>query len=251
MVCYKETVPGRVLMKRLRCKSWQCPYCARENRRLWAAHLQRQIPKVSSEWWFITLTAHELKRTPANSLDNIRSNIDRLFKRLRRIYENIEYVRVFEVHKKGAFHAHLVVCGLSARLQMHTTKAGVSYFRPTLEPSGKGNWALKTWFSKTCREFQMGYKVDVQKISEIREVVRYVVKYLTKDAQNFHAKHLRRVQTSQRIGGLRTAGDGSWHIGARVFRQSLPQGAHLYDGDKRLQVPDSYWQDHLTYPAPE
>jgi len=212
--------------------------------------MQRQLPKVSSEWWFVTLTAHEKKRTPENSLENIRSNIDRLFKRLRRIYEKVDYVRVYEVHKKGAFHAHLVVAGLSERLQKHTTPAGVEYWRPTLLQRGNNNWSIKTWFIRTCREFEMGYKVDVQKVHELSQVTRYIVKYLTKDAQNFSVKHLRRVQTSQRVGGLRTTGDGTWRIGARVFRQSVPQGGYLWDADKRLQVPDAYWRTHLTYPEP-
>lgn len=250
LVVFKQTTPNTVLMKRLRCGSWQCPYCAKENRRLWADHLKRRLPQVSPTWWFITLTAHQNKRTPENSLDNIRSNIDRLFKRLRRIYAKIDYVRVYEVHKQGAFHAHLVVSGLSERVQAFTSRTGAIGFRATVSDRGNGNWSIKTWLSRTCHDLQMGYKVDVQKVAELSQVVRYVVKYLTKAAQNFTVRNLRRVQTSQRVGGLRRRGDGTWRVAARVFRQSVPPGAHLYDADKRLQIPDTYWQSHLTYPEP-
>jgi hypothetical protein len=250
LIVFKDTDGDKVLMKRLRCKSWQCPYCARENRRLWAKHLRKRLPRVASDWWFITLTAHEKQRTPENSLENIRTNIDRLFKRLRRIYGKVDYVRVYEVHKKGAFHAHLIVSGLSARVQRDTARNGVPFYRPTLADKGKGNLSVRTWFRKTCRSFKMGYMVDVQAVNGIREVIAYIVKYLTKDAQDFEAKNLRRVQTTQRIGALRTAGDTGWRVKARVFRSDVPQDKSLYDADRKLQIPDEYWQENLTYPRP-
>jgi len=250
LVVFKATDGDKVVMKRLRCKSWQCPYCAKENRRLWAKHLRKRLPRVAVDWWFITLTAHENTRTPENSLENIRTNIDRLFKRLRRIYAKIDYVRVYEVHAKGAFHAHLIASGLSNRVQRHIAGNGVPYWRATMAERGKGNLSIRTWFRRTARNLGMGYMVDVSQVNGTREIIAYVVKYLTKDAQNFQAKNLRRVQTTQRIGGLREAGDGGWKVKARVFRSDLPQGKSLYDADRKLQIPDEYWQQNLTYPRP-
>jgi len=250
LVAYNQTTPETVVMKRVRCGSWQCAYCARENRRLWAAHLKRRLPQVSDTWWFITLTAHENERSPENSLQNIRSNIDRLFKRLRRIYAKIQYVRVYEVHDKGAFHAHLIVTGISARLQKKTTASGIEYFRATDIPKGKGNWSIRVWFRRTCRKLGMGYICDVQRIYNLSEVTNYIVKYLTKKKQDFVAKGLRRVQTTQAIGGLRSRGGGGWSIAARVFRGNVPAGARLYDADKKLSVPEDYWKENLTYPRP-
>jgi len=250
LVAYNQTTPDVVLMKRVRCGSWQCSYCARENRRLWAAHLRHRLPRVSPDWWFLTLTAHENTRTPENSLQNIRSNIDRLFKRLRRIYANIQYCRVFEVHEKGAFHAHFILTGISNRVQKTILKNGAEMFRATDEPKGKGNWSIRVWFRRTCRQFGMGYMVDCDKVDGITQVVSYIVKYLTKKKQNFFAKNLRRVQTSQGIGGLRQGGASGWNIGARVFRTSIPAGARLYDDDRRVWVGDDYWKENLTYPRP-
>lgn len=250
LVAYNQTKPDTVVMKRVRCKSWQCAYCAKENRRLWAAHLRKTLPRVASDWWFLTLTAHENERSPENSLQNIRSNIDRLFKRLRRIYENIQYVRVFEVHEKGAFHAHFILAGISARVKKTVLKNGAEMFRPTDEPKGKGNWSIRVWFRRTCRQFGMGYMVDCDRVDELTQVTNYIVKYLTKKKQNFVAKGLRRVQTTQQIGGLRSRGGGEWQIAARVFRTAIPPGARLYDADKKLSVPDDYWKENLTYPRP-
>jgi len=250
LVAYSQNTPDTVVMKRVRCKSWQCAYCAKENRRLWAAHLRHRLPRVADDWWFLTLTAHENTRTPENSLQNIRTNIDRLFKRLRRIYAKIQYCRVFEVHEKGAFHAHFVLTGISARVQKTILQNGAEMFRPTDEPKGKGNWSIRVWFRRTCRKFGMGYMVDCDRVDGIAQVVNYIVKYLTKQAQNFNAPGLRRVQTTQQIGGLRITGAAGWRIGARVFRSSIPPGGKLYDADKKTFVPDEHWQSNLTYPRP-
>jgi len=250
LVAYNQTTPETILMKRVRCGSWQCSYCARENRRAWAKHLRRRLPQVGDNWWFITLTAHEDYRTPENSLENIRSNIDRFIKRLRRIYGKIEYARVYEVHRKGAFHAHLVMYGLSDRLQKGTARSGSEYFRATDVPRGKGNWSIRTWFRRTSRQFNMGYVVDVQRVHGLAEVTNYIVKYLTKEAQNFTAKFLHRVQVTQGIGGLKRGNASGWSIAARVFRASIPPGGRLYDADKKLSVPDGYWKENLTYPRP-
>jgi len=250
LIVYQENDSDKIPMKRLRCQSWQCAYCAKENRRLWAAHLRNRLPKVSSDWWFVTLTAHEALRTPENSLQNIRSNIDRLFKRLRRIYAKVQYVRVFEVHTLGAFHAHLLITGLSSRLSLQTASNGVVYFRPRPEPDGQRSWAIKTWFKKTARALGMGYMVDCQKLASPAKAINYIVKYLTKAAQDFTAKGLRRVQTTQQIGGLRQAGGGGWRVKARVFRTDIPPGKTLYDTDRKRDIPPEYWRHNLTYPRP-
>lgn len=251
MVAFKQTTPDTVVMARLRCKSWQCPFCAKENRKMWGKHLRSRLPKVSSNWWFVTVTAHENLRGHDNSLANIRSNLDKFMKRIKRVWSDVEYVRVYEVHKKGAFHAHLLVSGLSARVQKHTTPQGVPYYRPTLLERGVGNLSARTWFRRTARSLGMGYMVDVQALDGIQKAVGYVVKYLTKEAQNFVSKGLRRVQTSRKIGSPRSSGDGTWTTAARVFRQAVPEGSRLYDADRRLYISELYWETHLSYPLPE
>lgn len=250
LIAAKRTTPETVVMVRLRCKSWQCPHCAKENRKMWGKHLRKVLPRITENWWFVTLTAHEKLRTADASLANIRNNIDALMKRLNRVYENVEYVRVYEVHKTGAFHAHLLVSGLSARVQKHTSSRRVVYWRETLSPKGLGNLSIRTWFRRTARSLGMGYMVDVQKIDGLQQATGYVVKYLTKDAQNFVSKGLRRIQTSRRIGSPRSSGDGTWQCKARVFRQDVPEGTRLYDADRKVWVPGDYWAENLTYPKP-
>lgn len=250
MVCWKQTQPDTVVMARLRCKSWQCPFCAKENRKVWRKHLQKRLPRVASDWWFITLTAHENLRDGEASLANIRSNIDRLFKRVKRVWGKVQYVRVFEPHENGAFHAHLLCSGLSSGVQKFTARNGVDFYRPTVWRKSRGILSCRTWWRRTCRSLGMGYMVDVQSLSSVSEALRYVTKYLTKDAQGFAVKNLRKIQTSRGIGSPTSKGDGSWATAARVFRSCVPAGARLYDGDRRVWVPEDYWHTRLTYPQP-
>lgn len=250
MVTFKATTADTVVMARVRCKSWQCPHCAKENRKMWGNFLRKKLPRITSNWWFVTLTAHKSKRDVDTSLANLRTNIDRMFKRVRRIWHDIEYVRVYEVHKKGAFHAHLLVSGLSAFVQKLETQAGICYYRPAVRVGKVGYWSVKTWFKRTAYDLEIGYMVDVQALEGVSAAAGYIVKYLTKDAQNFHVKGLRRVQTTTGIGSPRNAGDGTWRCAARVFRQNVPEGARLYDADCKLWISPEYWRDNLTYPKP-
>jgi len=238
-------------MVRLRCKSWQCPYCAKENRREWREHLRKVLPQITENWWFVTLTAHEKDRTAAGSLQNLRANIERLFKRIRRVWKSVEYVRVYEPHKKGAYHAHLLVSGLSARVQRFETPQGVEYWREAVFARTVGNLSVRTWLSRTARSMEMGYMVDVQEVHGITQPVSYVVKYLTAEKQAFWVKSLRRVQPSRRIGSPKHPGDGTWSTGGCVFRGEVPQGARLYDASLKLWVPEAYWRENLTYPKTE
>jgi len=249
-VAFKETQPGVVVMVRLRCGSWQCDFCAKENRKEWRKHLRKVLPQITDNWWFVTLTSHERLRDDERSLANIRSNMDRLIKRVRRVWKSVEYIRVYERHKKQGYHAHLLVSGLSPFVEKLKTPAGVEYFRPSLSGGKVGFWQVKTWFKRTARDLEMGYMVDVQTLEGLSHALSYVLKYLTKAAQEFYVKNLRRIQTTRRIGSPRSAGDGSWTSQECMFRGNLPQGARLYDASVRVWVSEQYWSENITYPKP-
>lgn len=235
-------------MTRLRCKSWACPYCNKKNRDEWSSHLKKRLPRVAVKWWFVTLTAHENLRGKGQSLANIRDNLDRLFKRLRRIYERISYVRVYEVHKSGAFHAHLLVAGLSNRVSVRKAGNGQQYFRPRKENETGKSWSVKTWWKKTCREMGMGYMVDCQPLAETQHAVRYVLKYMTKEAQRFECKNLRRVQVTTDIGSPGKTPETGWNPALHVTRWDVPPGGTLIDLNEKIRVEPEYWQDNDVYP---
>jgi len=247
LVVWKRPLSGPVTLVRLRCKSWQCEFCARKNRELWRSHLKKRIGKIGGLWWFITLTAHENTRTPGTSLENLRENLDRLFKRIRRVWGRVDYVRVYETHQTGAFHAHIVMQGLSHRVQKMVAKNGQEYFRPASEPKGKGNWSVRTWFRRSARQIGMGYMVDVQQLQATPVVVNYITKYMTKDAQAFYVKGLRRIQTSQRIGAANPRGEGGWSVGPVLYGGAVEWGP-VRDADLKITIPPEYWKDNIVYP---
>lgn len=247
LVVWKRPLSGPVTLVRLRCKSWQCEYCSKKNRELWRSHLKKRIGKIGGSWWFITLTAHEQNRSPGTSLSNLRSNLDRLFKRIKRVWGRVDYVRVYETHETGAFHAHMVVQGLSARVQRYVAANGQEYFRPTDIQRGHGNWGCQTWFRRNARQIGMGYMVDAKMVQTIPEVVNYITKYMTKDAQAFYVKGLRRIQTSQRIGAANPRGEGGWSVGPVLYGGAI-QWEAVRDADLKITIPPEYWKENITYP---
>lgn len=247
LVVWKQTSTNQWTVVRLRCKSWQCEFCARKNRELWRSHLKKRIGRIGGSWWFITITAHEKKRTAATSLENLRDGLDKLLKRLRRVYGRIDYVRVYETHKTGAFHAHLVVQGLSHRLVRLQAKNGEIYFRAGAPEKSERTWSIRTWFRRNARALGMGYMVDVQAIDTIPQVVNYVTKYMTKDAQAFYVKGLRRIQASERIGAANPRGEGGWSVGPHIYGGAVQWGA-IRDADLKIVIPPEYWKEHVIYP---
>lgn len=248
-VVWRGNRRGEVELTRLRCKSWSCEYCAQKNRELWRSHLKKRIGKIGGVWWFVTITSHEGNRESHATLANLRRGLDLLFKRIRRVWKRFEYVRVYEVHKKGAFHAHIVISGLSDRVAYSKSRSGKRAFVPC-EQRGWQVWTLKTWFKKSARACKMGYMVDVQRIDTVSKTVNYICKYITKDAQSFFVKGLRRIQTSQGIGAAnaRKEPDG-WQVGKYIFGGEVA-GRVLVDLNLKLRINPSYWRDNYSYPPP-
>lgn len=247
LIVWRHNRLNQTEMTRLRCKSWQCDYCAALNREMWRSHLKKRISRLGGRWWFITTTSHEGNRSKSGSLQNLRRGLDLLFKRIRKVFGKVEYVRVYEAHQTGAFHAHIIMGGLSSRVAYRRTRSGKRAFEP-VEQKGKQVWSLRTWLKKMARTCRMGYMVDVQELSGVQKTVNYICKYVTKEAQNFHVKHLRRIQTSQGIGAAneRSKG-GQWHIAGYVYGADC-QGRDLIDLNYKMTIHPSYWHTNYTYP---
>lgn len=238
---------GRVVMSRIRCKSWQCEYCAKKNREMWRSHLKKRICAIGGQWWFITVTAAEWYRERAKSLENLRRGLNLLLKRINRVFGKVEYVRVYELHKKGAFHAHLIMSSLSGRVHYRRARSGQRVFKPAFV-RGLATWTIQTWFKKTCRTLKLGYMVDVQRIEGVQKAVNYISKYITKEGQNFSVRGLRRIQTSSAIGAAngREAGKG-WVVGKHVWGGDVGM-MPLYDANLKITINPSYWNNEVVYP---
>jgi len=234
-------------MTRLRCKSWSCPVCARKNRQQWRNFLSAKLRKISSVWWFGTLTAPSWARSAEKSLAAIRDNFDRFMKRLRRVFGKVEYVRVYEVHKTGAFHLHIILCGLANRVERFKARSGNLGFRISQVHSSKGTWSVNTWWKKTASKCHMGYIAEIKRIPS-GEAVGYITKYLTKSAQAFEMPHLRRVQTSRGIGSPKAAGVEIWSVTGHLWGGDIGYQAFV-DLDEKRSIPATYWQQEIVYPV--
>lgn len=250
LCAYARVSAHRVLFTRLRCGQWSCEYCALKNRDIWRAHLLDTLPRISDHWWFITLTAHEHLRSATASLKNIRENLDKLFKRLRRIFKHVHYVRVYEKHPTSeARHAHLVACGLSPFIARDVSRTKAITFTPLLERQAhRGTWSIRTWFKKTARECGMGYQVDCQKIDNPGASIGYVTKYLTKSFQDLHEKGLRHVQTSREIGNPKTEVVYSWKVVSFVTARDFLPGDVVCDCQTGEVIDSAYFEEHDFYP---
>lgn len=250
LVAFAVVSRSRALFTRLRCGSWSCEYCARKNRDIWRAHLIDRLPEISDNWWSVTLTARETTRTTKSSLANIRTRIDRLFKRLRRIYKDVQYVRVYEKHPTSvAIHAHLIVARLSPFLTWRRARSGSTQFIPLdIRTEHKGTWTIKTFMKRTCRDLGMGYQVDCKRIEDARRSVGYVTKYLTKALQEIHVKGLRHVQTSRKIGSPKNEGNYAWQVRSFVTARDFAPGTDVIDLQTGELIPDDYFERFDYYP---
>ena len=93
----------------------------------------------------------------------------------------------------------------------------------------------------------MGYMVDVQAVETIPQVVNYITKYMTKAAQSFNVKNLRRIQTSERIGAANPRGEGGWKAQRAIYGGEI-QYQPLKDLNLKITIPAEYWRDNVSYP---
>lgn len=188
---------GANMLTRLRCRQWSCPYCAYVNRAVWIKRIISYInrPELELSMSFMTITARPEAHAKRTTLDSLAKGLSLLFKRMRRVnaHDDMPYVRVFETHKSGSYHAHVIV-QWSLRGGWDERNAKRSNRRPR-------QWTEKTWLKRNAYECGLGYMVDYQPITVTaspdfrepngamvsgheqgaRQTVMYVMKYMTKE----------------------------------------------------------------------
>lgn len=207
---------GYRALVRLRCKMWSCPYCGPKNAIAWRAYLLDRFNKHLREekWCFITITAHKLAhKSPRASLLNLQQVWKKLYDRLLRRYgkEHMQYVRVFETHKSGRFHMHILL------------NIGEAYDKKDFvikEPLDEYRHPDCKWLRLACAQLGGGWRVHIRRVWEAHTrtanvglVVGYVLKYMGKQMVEMDMpKHQRRIQTSRKIGSPATnaQGRGKW-----------------------------------------
>lgn len=252
-VAYAIVGHKEALFTRLRCGMWKCDFCAEKNANEWRYWLMKKIPEISPSWWLITLTANEKTRTMLQSFNNLRSNIDRLIKRIRRVFGlPIEYVRVYERHPTSeAIHVHMIMHGLTPYVAVGcSAKHQPMAIGVLTRGSRAGYWTVRTWFKNVCREFGMGYMADVQHIkNDALKAVWYVCKYLTKAQQDIDLPYLRHVQVTDGIGSPKYDKSYDWTPVSYITARTFPEpNTRITDIDTGEIIDNSYWENKGFYP---
>jgi len=244
-----DTDTKRVVMARIGCGMWNCEVCAAKMRRKWITHLRKTLPELSGVWWLITFTAPPFVTTYEDSVERLRRGIDLFMKRARRIWQGIEYVRVYEKHEtRTAIHAHIVIKGVTPYVSVAASRNGKLVFGAVSKrPQKNGFWGLRTFVKKIAVECDMGYIADA-KIIPADKGIFYIAAYLNKDAQAFYMRHLRHIQTSQGIGSPKDKETGFWYVGRRIFAHDIQGDEELYDSDRKAVVNNKFWKENEFYP---
>jgi len=207
---------GYITLVRISCKQWGCPCCQHKNARNWRAYLLDTFNKRfgHEKWCFLTITANKgaHKHSAEMTIRNLQQVWKRLYDRmLRKFGKGLEYVRVFEKHKSGRFHMHILInIGAQYDAENFTIKTPKDEFRHP----------ICRWFKDTCKALGGGEIAHIRRVwddqaksANVGLVVGYILKYMGKDMASFKfPKHQRRVQTSRKIGSPATnaKGVGTW-----------------------------------------
>jgi len=221
----------RLMLVRLRCKKWDCPYCAQINAYKWRMAIKARIESVGFDGWaLLTVTARGKAHRHGTTLQKIMASGDRFFKRLRRAFGNFDYVRVYERHKSGNFHMHIL-----ARISPDDI-ADMRVWRSYGRTNDDGVIIKETRYrgmahillKKAAFGVGLGYICDFSPIilsgiddenHAINTVVYYVTKYLTKDIQGNFPKGTRRVQASKnfKFNKVNVNDEGRWEKVLQVY----------------------------------
>lgn len=156
------------------CKLWACPYCAEQNKRLWAVIALNGTNKLldaGKRMSFITLTTRGGKgRTRESSLEAIAKGFPIVRRKAKYHMGEFEYFMIPEQHKNGIVHAHLIAT----------------------------NTLKKRFWKDASYHAGLGYIADVQDMDNAGMVPWYVSKYMGKEVHKLvWPKGFRRVRVSR------------------------------------------------------
>lgn len=241
----------RSLLVRLRCKMWGCPYCTSINRKMWQIHLKKKLPPLGNAWSMVTVTARAKNHRFGTTLEVVIANWDKLLKRLKRAWGNFQYVRVYERHKSGEFHAHMLISYLPDDCE---NEAKYKIIRGKRRYRGEAHKTLKfaSW------GVGLGFIVDFSPIlhagindvnHQLNRVVSYVTKYMTKSLQDMPLG-TRRVQTSRLIGSVKTESnnDDVWLARHFIYEGDITILGKIEDVSRKHVVSYDDFLEHDVYP---
>lgn len=253
-----DNTETEALVYRARCKMWACPYCAVVNKKLWQARVMLHIGTDTEQTWtFFTFTLMgKDHKQGVSSLHYWRKTWDKLMKRLKRQYGKFDYVRVFEQHKSGAFHVHMLAsCRPDDLVEVVREDGKKVYTSKTVKAHLT---ALKLGYIHDCKPLEEDGKHEQSSYAAL--VASYLAKYLTKDIQGdvrsllkeANMGRVRMIQTSQGFAKTpKQEVDRVWASGPireseaiEIWRRDL----NIVDVDRGINITDDDFYDYSHYP---
>lgn len=176
------------------CKMWSCESCGARKASQWIARIIQGIQYYGGQWFFMTITAHQNWRGEERSLENLRQGWRKLYNRFRRRFGKFHYIKIYEHHKDGSLHLHLLTDLLLPYKQTR---------RKSKEISKRSLMTRSKYLKDTSAKCGMGYMCDYQPIANAGIAAWYVAKYLGKSigVADFPS-NLRRIQASHKFHKL-------------------------------------------------
>jgi hypothetical protein len=203
-----------------------------KNRSIWRAHLLDTLPDLSHTWSFLTVTADGDDHRAGTTLDAIMREWNKLMMRLKYEWGAFHYVRVYERHKSGAFHGHLLIS------YQPDDALDTSAWKWVRRRSKSGKWRMVKAYRGTaydalqraCTALGLGAQVDFTPVVRIKELtpadaysaVGYVTKYMSKSVGGDMPKGTRRIQTSRAIGSpTPPKADNEWTLKSGIYADDI------------------------------
>jgi len=234
----------KLLVARLRCNMWTCPYCAIVKQKMWRARIIEHIENSGCVWTWFTLTAHSKARGIA-SLENLRGAWDTLIKRMKRKFGKFQYCRVFERHKDGSYHLHCI-----ASFHFGDIKE-----RKARKDGKKTKYSV--WLKTNATALHLGYYTHADDIetSHSGYIASYVTKYMTKlsDVAKGEYGRIRHIQVSKGWTKWQRESDGMrWQRESGVFEQdvinAIGQDMCYVDAVTGEAITLDNFIEHIVYP---
>ena len=167
----RDPKTNRAIVRRVNCGSWSCSYCGPRKAKL----ARRRIREVAEElnlriFLTLTLDAEKLKNK-RSAVPYMRMVFNKFREYLRRKYgESPKYVCVLEFTQKGVPHLHVLI----------------------------DRYIPQKWISKTWARLGGGRIIHIKQVT-VRNVARYLSKYLTKELLLSAPKGTRRITAARAI----------------------------------------------------
>lgn len=206
---------------------------------------------MGGDWVFITITAHGNAHKAGKTVANLKSAWKKLYDRLRYKFkgQKLEYVWIYEKHtvetlsgaKKTRYHIHAILRAIiEGDNRWNDDKK--YFYHPELH----------NWLKDNAAEVGAGYMCHAQKIPDNASgaIAGYIVKYMTKDAQELGAfpKGYRRVTTSRGFGSPKPKHEEKWEYRAHILKGEVMRRVKITDVSVGKVVTLASFGDGDLYP---